>query len=264
VLNENQQHCLRGIGIRQPPRAHSAASNIVAEVGIPTIAPVKTEPLIPATVIRHIDPVITNPDPVPTAGPVVLNLGSWDDINQSIQSCSACALAQNCTQKVPGTGSKTADLMIIGEGPGHDEDIRGEPFVGRSGQLLEKLLASIGLDRDSVFMTNIVKCQPPNNRDPKPEEIAQCGQFLEAQIKSISPAIILSVGRISAHSLLGTTQPIGRLLNDMHQLPGSEIPLKVTYHPAYLLRNPAAKSLAWHDMKMLYAHLKQLIDSASS
>jgi uracil-DNA glycosylase len=263
VLNENQQHCLRGIGIRQPPGSQSIAANVVQKIDLPpTIAPVKVASLIPASVIRQIDQVDLESGPSPETP--VLNLDSWDDINQSIRSCSSCALAQSCTQKVPGTGSKTADLMIIGEGPGHDEDIRGEPFVGRSGQLLDKLLASIGLDRESVFITNIVKCRPPNNQDPKPDEIAQCGQFLEAQIKSISPAIILSVGRISAHSLLNSTQPIGRLLNDMHQLPGSEIPLKVTYHPAYLLHNPASKSLAWQDMKMLHTHLTQVTDSVSS
>ncbi len=181
-----------------------------------------------------------------------LCLDTWDDITRSIHRCEACELANNCTQKVPGVGNQQADLMIIGEGPGHEEDIRGEPFVGRSGKLLDKMLQAIGISRSQVFITNIVKCRPPNNRDPHRDEVEACNTFLRAQIKQIAPKVILSVGRISAHSLLHSTRPVGQLIRQIHQLPDSEIPVKVTYHPAYLLRTPSAKSIAWEDMKTLH------------
>ncbi len=181
---------------------------------------------------------------------------SWDGLIDAIHACEACELAQNCTQKVPGVGSREADLMIIGEGPGHDEDLRGEPFVGRSGQLLDRMLAAIGIAREQVYITNIVKCRPPNNRDPKPDEALKCRAFLEAQIRAIEPRVILSVGRVSAHNLLGTNAPVGKLIRDLHTLPGTDIPVKVTYHPAYLLRNPSAKATAWKDLKQLHRMLK--------
>ena len=183
-------------------------------------------------------------------------LDSWDSIIDAIQACEACELAQNCTQKVPGVGDRHADLLIVGEGPGHDEDIQGEPFVGRSGQLLDRMLAAIGIAREQVYITNIVKCRPPNNRDPKQEEAAQCRAYLEAQIQQISPKVILSVGRVSAHNLLGSNQPVGKLIQQMHTLPGTDIPVKVTYHPAYLLRNPPAKAIAWQDLKLLHQMLQ--------
>jgi DNA polymerase len=148
--------------------------------------------------------------------------------------------------------------MIIGEGPGHEEDLRGEPFVGRSGQLLDKMLLGIGLSRSQVFITNIVKCRPPNNRDPHAKEVQACASFLQAQIKHIAPRVILAVGRISAHHLLNSSSPVGKLIDQIHQLPGSDIPLKVTYHPAYLLRNPSAKSIVWKDMKILHKMLGNL------
>ena len=146
--------------------------------------------------------------------------------------------------------------MIVGEGPGQDEDIRGEPFVGRSGQLLDRMLQAIGIAREDVFITNIVKCRPPNNRDPKVDEAQQCRVYLDAQIKQIAPKVILSVGRVSAHNLLGSKLPVGKLIQQMHQLPDTDIPVKVTYHPAYLLRSPAAKAIAWQDMKLLHRLLQ--------
>lgn len=183
-------------------------------------------------------------------------LENWDHIHAAIEACSACALSQNCTRKVPGVGNRQADLLIVGEGPGHDEDLRGEPFVGKSGQLLDRMLAAIGFARDQVYITNIVKCRPPSNRDPRPEEAGQCRAYLDAQIKQLAPKVILSAGRVSAHNLLGCNDPVGKLIKQTHTLPGTEIPLKVTYHPAYLLRNPSAKAIAWQDMKLLYRMLQ--------
>ncbi len=197
----------------------------------------------------------TLPDSTPaetSVEPAVLpELRNWDATVAAIHACQACDLAQNCTQKVPGVGDRQADLLIVGEGPGHDEDIRGEPFVGRSGQLLDRMLAAIGIDREQVYITNIVKCRPPNNRDPRPEEAARCRHYLEAQIRQLEPKVILSVGRVSAHNLLATGDPVGKLIRQSHKLPGTDIPVKVTYHPAYLLRNPSAKAIAWQDLKQL-------------
>ncbi len=181
---------------------------------------------------------------------------TWDGLIEAIHACEACELSQNCTQKVPGVGSREADLMIVGEGPGHEEDIRGEPFVGRSGQLLDRMLAAIGIAREQVYITNIVKCRPPNNRDPRADEALKCRAFLEAQIRAIEPRVILSVGRVSAHNLLGTQLPVGKLIRELHTLPGTGIPVKVTYHPAYLLRNPSAKATAWQDLKQLHRMLR--------
>ena len=118
---------------------------------------------------------------------------------------------------MPGVGDRKADLLIVGEGPGHDEDIRGEPFVGRSGQLLDRMLAAIGIEREQVFITNIVKCRPPNNRDPRPEEALHCRAYLDAQIRELEPRVILAVGRVSAHNLLGSNLPVGKLIRESYR-----------------------------------------------
>jgi len=245
MLTPRQQHCLKGIGIRQwtgrPARDPvSKSAPVVEGVGASTREALQQDSLEAR--------VADTPTPP--------KLDSWDNIIQSIHQCEACELSLNCTQKVPGIGSQQAELMIIGEGPGHEEDLRGEPFVGRSGQLLDKMLLGIGLSRSQVFITNIVKCRPPNNRDPHAKEVQTCAPFLEAQIKHIAPRVILAVGRISAHHLLNSSSPVGKLIDQIHQLPGSDIPLKVTYHPAYVLRNPSAKSIVWKDMKILHKMLE--------
>ena len=220
------------------PKVAAAESEIAARASETLAAPNETPATSPA--------VPTAVPPVPAA------LDSWEAIDHAIHACHACELAQNCTQKVPGVGDRGAGLLIVGEGPGHDEDIQGEPFVGRSGQLLDRMLAAIGFSREQVFITNIVKCRPPNNRDPRPEEALHCRAYLDAQIEQLSPRVILSVGRVSAHNLLGSSEPVGKLIKRMHRLPGTDIPVKVTYHPAYLLRNPSAKAIAWQDLKQLY------------
>ncbi len=184
--------------------------------------------------------------------PVELELNDWEQTLQAIEACTQCDLARTCTRKVPGKGFQQADVLIIGEAPGHDEDIQGKPFVGRAGQLLDKMLAAIGLSTESVYITNILKCRPPGNRDPQVDEIAACAQFLRAQIKLVAPKVILSVGRISAQNLLGQQSPLGRLRTQQHVLPGTDIPLLVTYHPAYLLRTPSEKAKSWEDLKALH------------
>ena len=170
----------------------------------------------------------------------------WDALRERVAGCTRCALAQSRTNTVFGVGNPAADWMIIGEAPGAEEDRRGEPFVGRAGQLLDQMLLAIGESRDSVFIANILKCRPPNNRDPKPDEAAACRGYLEQQIALVRPRIILAVGKIAAQNLLGCDDPVGRMRGRAHDLDG--IPLVVTYHPAYLLRSPSQKQKSWSDL----------------
>jgi len=174
----------------------------------------------------------------------------WPELETRVAGCTRCILHETRTRTVFGTGSRTADWMIIGEAPGADEDRQGEPFVGRAGQLLTAMLAAIGYRREEVYITNILKCRPPGNRDPLPEEVACCHNYLERQIQLVGPALILVVGRIAAHNLLQTDIPIGRLRGRVHHYGKGGIPLVVTYHPAYLLRSPLEKRKSWEDLQL--------------
>lgn len=182
----------------------------------------------------------------------------WQQLEQAVSSCTNCELHTSRTQTVFGVGNKTADLLIIGEAPGRDEDLQGEPFVGRAGQLLNAMLAAIGFQRDQVYIANILKCRPPNNRDPKPEEAAACNSWLQQQIELIRPEVILVLGRIAAHKLLNTDQGLGVLRGKQYNYAG--IPLIVSYHPAYLLRKPIEKRKSWQDLK----RVKYLLNSNGS
>ena len=200
--------------------------------------------------------VDTSPAPV-AAAPAATDVALMDaqGLDHAIRLCTACGLCETRTQAVPGVGTRQADLLIIGEAPGQEEDRRGEPFVGPAGQLLDRMLAAIGLDRQTVYITNVLKCRPPNNRDPKVEEVQACAGYLRRQIELIQPKAILSVGRISSQSLLDTDAPIGRLRNHWHRYGPRDTPLRVTYHPAYLLRSPAQKRKSWDDLKAVRALL---------
>ncbi|MDX1812787.1 MAG: uracil-DNA glycosylase [Gammaproteobacteria bacterium] len=176
------------------------------------------------------------------------DINEWKRIQQEVSICTACDLHQTRTNTVFGVGNNNTELMIIGEAPGQDEDRQGEPFVGKAGQLLNQMLLSVGFSRESVFIANILKCRPPNNRDPRVEEVMKCADFLKRQIEWIRPKMILSVGRISAHNLLKTEETIGRLRGKVHHLTELDIPVIVTYHPAYLLRSPAEKAKSWRDL----------------
>ncbi len=178
-----------------------------------------------------------------------------DALERAILGCTACALCETRTRAVPGVGNRSADLLVIGEAPGQEEDRRGEPFVGRAGQLLDRMLAAIGLDRQTVYITNVLKCRPPNNRDPRPEEIRACAGYLRRQVELIGPRAILSVGRIPSQSLLETDQAIGRLRDRWYRYGPRATPLRVTYHPAYLLRSPGQKRKSWDDLKAVRALL---------
>ena len=170
----------------------------------------------------------------------------WPELRDCVANCTRCELSGSRTNTVFGVGNVEADWLIIGEAPGAEEDRRGEPFVGRAGQLLDQMLFAIGQSRDSVFIANILKCRPPNNRDPKPAEAAACRAYLERQIELIQPKIVLAVGKIAAQNLLGADDPVGRMRGRPHDLGG--IPLVVTYHPAYLLRSPSQKNKSWSDL----------------
>lgn len=215
------------------------ASNCLRELGIPVW-------------VRRDRPAESDADVVieapatDTRAAVIAGM-DWDALEAAGKTCTACRLRAGCTQTVFGVGDRKAEWMVVGEGPGADEDRQGEPFVGRAGQLLNSMLTAVGLKREAVYIANIVKCRPPGNRDPAPDEAAACRPFLDRQIALIQPKLILALGRIAAQNLLGTQAPIGRLRGSVHDLGG--IPVVVTYHPAYLLRSPGEKRKAWVDLQ---------------
>ena len=186
----------------------------------------------------------------------------WAQLEAAVAACRACALCTGRTQTVFGVGSRRADWMVIGEAPGENEDRLGQPFVGQAGKLLDNMLAAIGLSRQAdaddpvasdgtptrqgVYIANVLKCRPPRNRNPQPDEIAQCEPYLRRQVALVQPRIILAMGRFAVQSLLNTSEPIGRLRGRVHQYEG--VPVIVTYHPAYLLRALPEKAKAWQDL----------------
>ena len=172
-----------------------------------------------------------------------------DELRNVVAACTLCALHRTRTQTVFGSGSPRADWLVVGEAPGFEEDRQGQPFVGRAGQLLTKMLRAIDLEREEVFIANILKCRPPDNRDPQPQEIGHCLSYLRQQIELIQPKIILAMGRIAAQSLLDTNVAIGRLRGTEQYFADTRIPVVVTYHPAYLLRSPQQKRKAWEDLQ---------------
>ena len=174
-------------------------------------------------------------------------VASWDQLADVVAHCTACKLHATRTQGVLGVGDRNADWLIIGEAPGAEEDAQGEPFVGQAGKLLDAMLASIGLRRgENVYITNVLKSRPPGNRNPEPDEVAACRPYLLAQIELLRPKLILALGRFAAQSLLDTDEAIARLRGHVHRF--QNIPLVVTYHPAYLLRNLPDKARAWEDL----------------
>ncbi len=191
------------------------------------------------------------------------DLEAWERLRAEVLGCTRCALHQSRTQAVFGVGPRRAEWMVIGEAPGAEEDRRGEPFVGRAGKLLDAMLHSIGLSREvNVYIANILKSRPPGNRDPRPEEVAACLPYLHRQIEQVRPRLLLAVGRIAAQNLLGTDAPLGRLRGKVHRFGADNVPLVVTYHPAYLLRSPADKRKAWEDLQFARATFAQSMSGA--
>ena len=256
----SRQAYLDAMGIQAWVRREAAAPVVdkesVAKGGdnngaVPREAPLES-PGRHAGAGRHPETVVEPPD-----SGMVLNDGkeepstsqlNWDELQARVAACVRCAeLASTRTQTVFGVGNHNADWMVIGEAPGAEEDRQGEPFVGRAGQLLNNMLKAIGLQRETVFIANMLKCRPPGNRDPRPEEIANCADYLQRQVALVQPKVILAVGRISAQNLLQSSEPLGRLRGKVHRY--GDIPLVVTYHPAYLLRTPGDKAKAWADLR---------------
>ena len=177
-----------------------------------------------------------------------------DAIREDLGDCSRCKLhALGRKQIVFGSGNPNADLMFVGEAPGADEDEQGVPFIGRAGQLLSKIIEAIGLTRDDVYIANVIKCRPPGNRNPEPDEIAECEPFLVRQIETVKPKVIVALGTFAAHALLRTDAPISKLRGTFHEYHGAK--LLPTFHPAYLLRSPERKRDVWDDMKKVRAVL---------
>jgi uracil-DNA glycosylase len=173
----------------------------------------------------------------------------WPELRARVAACTRCSLCNTRIQTVFGVGNQQAEWLIVGEAPGADEDRQGEPFVGRAGQLLNSMLRAIGLAREQVYIANVLKCRPPGNRDPAPNEAAECLPYLEQQIALLKPKLMLAVGRIAAQNLLRTDVTLGRLRQQVHRFGLSQVPLVVTYHPGYLLRTPTDKRKAWEDLK---------------
>lgn len=233
--------------LRQPGGGNTAAAAPAAASG-----PVVTES-VPVDV-----PAVTAAAalmPAPVASPVASL--DWDDLENAIRACRACGLCQQRKQAVPGVGDRQADWLFVGEGPGAEEDERGEPFVGQAGKLLDAMMAAIDIKRgEDVYIANAVKCRPPGNRTPEPEETAACWPYLERQIALLQPKLIIALGRPAAQTLLQQEVKIGAARGQLHDYRG--IPVIVTYHPAYLLRNLTDKAKAWEDLVLARRTMNKL------
>ena len=232
-------------GVRRDAPAEAAIEAAPVSAAPAVTEAVQSKPAAPPVQARVREPL----------GPIT----DWGVLRERVAACTACDLCKTRTQTVFGVGNTQADWLIIGEAPGGEEDRQGEPFVGRAGQLLNAMLLAIGLPRETVFIANILKCRPPGNRDPKPDEVSNCLPFLSAQIALLKPKMILVVGRIAAQTLLATDAPLARLRGKLHHFGEANTPLVITYHPAYLLRTPADKRKAWEDLKFARAAYQRLV-----
>jgi DNA polymerase len=258
--DERQRAMLEAMGLRvwvrragSPDVAAGAAAGASAQAAAAAVQPVAaaTRAAAPpqAAPVRPAQVAVSAPRG--SADHDVASL-DWPALREAVAACRACGLCEGRKNTVFGVGNEQAHWMIVGEAPGEQEDLQGEPFVGTAGKLLDNMLRAIGLGRQAgppeqqVFIANTLKCRPPRNRNPEPEELARCAPFLERQIELVKPRVILAMGRFAVQSLLGSNEAIGRLRGRVHDFRG--IPLIVTYHPAYLLRNPADKARAWDDL----------------
>jgi DNA polymerase len=216
-----------------PPAPLAGEPDVAPAIVTPAPAPVPPDEVVPVRLSRTIAEAL-------------------EAVREDIGDCSRCKLhALGRRQIVFGVGNPSADLMFVGEAPGADEDIQGEPFVGRAGQLLTKMIEAMGLSRSDVYIANVLKCRPPENRNPEPDEIAQCEPFLFRQVASIQPKVIIALGAFAARTLLKTQAPISRLRGRVHEYRGAQ--LVATFHPSFLLRSPGYKREAWQDLKMALA-----------
>jgi len=254
-LDARQRAMLDEMGVKvwaPMPVATPVAAPVTSPAPAPSPAPVAAPAMVAAPAASTPPAPSTSPTPAarPVETPALAHLG-WDDLRQTVAACQACGLCTSRRQTVFGTGHEQARWMIVGEAPGEQEDRQGEPFVGPAGQLLDAMLRATGRDRRTdaaggVFIANVLKCRPPANRNPAPEEVLRCEPFLARQVALVQPRLIIAMGRFAVQSLLRTTEPIGKLRGRVHRYEG--VPVIVTYHPAYLLRNPADKAKAWADL----------------
>jgi DNA polymerase len=217
----------------------------------PSLAPPEERGLLTPAERRQLSPVerAAGATAVGATAVELVQLGSLDALRDLALGCPRCRLSETRTHVVFGEGSATADLLVVGEAPGADEDRTGRPFVGRAGKLLDLLLASIGFERDAVYICNVLKCRPPGNRNPQPDEVAACSPYLLRQVELVRPRAILACGTFAAQTLLESGVPIGRLRGTVHDYHG--VPLVPTYHPAALLRNPTWIRPVWDDLQRL-------------
>ena len=255
MLTEMGMRLFEAIPVERPDSTPSSPPRPAGEREVAAVA--ASAEAIPAA---PLDRPASRPAPVaprPAAAPVALTpMGDrpggvesmdWDTLEAAVAGCQACNLCESRRNTVFGVGDREADWLIVGEAPGEQEDLQGEPFVGAAGKLLDNMLRAVGRDRQTgVYIANVLKCRPPGNRNPEPAEVAQCEPFLRQQVALLKPRIILAMGRFAVQSLLGTTEPIGRLRGRVYDYQG--VPVVVTYHPAYLLRNLPDKSKAWADL----------------
>jgi DNA polymerase len=240
-----------GGAARQPA---AAASTVRAAAGAGATAEPRRGPARAGAQAAAPPPVASAPAAVPPADGDVAVPQTLAALRAHIGDCSRCKLAGGRTHVVFGVGSEQADLMFVGEGPGHDEDLQAEPFVGRAGQLLTEIITKgMKLQRGDVYIANVVKCRPPNNRNPEGDEIASCMPFLQRQIDIVAPRVIVALGTFAAQTLLGVKTPITRMRGTWHDYRG--IKVMPTFHPAYLLRTPGDKRLVWADIKLVMGEL---------
>jgi uracil-DNA glycosylase family 4 len=258
--DERQLAMLRAMGIRLwLPRGVPEQVAMTAEVDAPPLPSATPPETVVEAPARFVSTTASTPAAQRTAPAVAIPPAAsaiaaldWAALRDAVAACTACKLCEGRRQTVFGVGNERAHWMIVGEAPGEQEDRQGEPFVGKSGQLLDNMLRAIALTRAEaeparqVYIANTVKCRPPGNRNPEPAELSTCEPFLIRQIQLVQPKIIVAMGRFAVHSLLRSTEPIGRLRGKVHAYLG--VPLIVTYHPAYLLRNPQDKAKAWDDL----------------
>ncbi|MDP1783112.1 MAG: uracil-DNA glycosylase [Hydrogenophaga sp.] len=257
------------------PELDARQRAMLAEMGVRVWAPKPAPAQIPAVAVH--DPVAA---PAPRAVAVAAPMAApaltppaqatpsrpaspvatldWPALRDAVASCQACGLCQGRTNTVFGVGDEQADWMVVGEAPGENEDLQGEPFVGAAGQLLDNMLKAVGRSRtgkgaEGAYITNVLKCRPPANRNPQADEVASCEPYLARQVALVKPKVIVAMGRFAVQALLKTNEPIGRLRGQMHHYEG--VPVIVTYHPAYLLRTPADKGKAWADLCLAMAQL---------
>ncbi len=210
---------------------------------------------LPSSVARALENLLRGSKPDKEDG------ANLKQVALDVQECKACALHKHRKKVVVGEGDPRAELVFVGEGPGEEEDLQGRPFVGAAGQLLDRIIGAMGLARQEVFICNVVKCRPPANRTPKPEEVEACSPFLFRQLRAIRPKVICALGTVAAQTLLSTSEPIGRLRGSFRHWEG--IAVMPTFHPSYLLRNPQRKRDVWEDMKEILGVLGRKIPSRS-